>query len=139
MASIVLMDGYLLTKLQQLRTYFQSLNPFATLYKNNVTPSPSDTIATYTPGDYDGASSLAVLWPNAPFSSGPGEAFMFGQTLIYQPTGITTPNMVYGIYVIDTVNVRLIYAMRFDAAPVAIGGNLDALPVVPTWRERSIV
>jgi hypothetical protein len=98
----------------------------------------SSVLADFLPCNYDGATLIALNWPSAPFSDGPGSAFMFGQTVIFTPTGMTTPNMAYGWYVIDSITADYIYGQRFDGGPVAIGVTLDSLPVQPTWRERNI-
>lgn len=138
MADIVQMNGYLLSKMADLRTFFNSLLPFCGLYQNDLTPTPEDVLGDYVPCDYDGASLLPVLWGSDPFIETSGTATMYGATLIFQPTGTAMPNPVYGYYVINSITAELLYAQRFSGAPLSIGGTLTALPVQPTWRDRSI-
>lgn len=138
MADLVQTNGFLLAKMVALQAYFNSRSPICGLYKNDVTPAPTDTLAAYTPCDYDGATLLAVSWDSDPFVETSGTVAMYGDTLIFQPNGATTPNSAYGYYVIDGTTAELLYAQRFAGAPLSIGGTLTALPVQPAWRDRAI-
>lgn len=139
MPNLVIMDNQLLRKLSVLRLDWQTQDQLAFLYQNDRVPQPTDNTTNYTPCTYDGASGQSVRWTDLPVIAGPGEAYMRGEPLIFQPTGTTIASQVYGYFVVSVTQAGLvIYAQRFDGAPFVIGNTTDPITVLPEWRERSI-
>lgn len=141
MANLVIMSEMVVLKLNKLRVDWNAQQQVCMLYRNDKSPTPSDTAADYQPAIYDGASSQIVRWTNAAQLVAPGVASIRGESLIFQPTGTVLNSNVYGYYVISArEGGRLIYAQRLvDTAPWRIGDTLDPITLIPQWLERAIV
>jgi len=99
------------------------------LFQNDIVPTPATPIGDYTLADYDGYAAEAVTWL-APSVSDAGVPELIGTVGEFRPTGSVTPNTVYGILLTDGAG-GLLYAGRFDAAPLPMGSTLDVVVVTP--------
>ncbi len=99
------------------------------LYSNNVVPSKSDVLGTYSEvavGGYSNVSLTGSLWTAATVS---------GTTTAVYPTQsftFSTSVVVYGLYVTNNASGQLLWAERFDPLPFSIptsGGQIQIDPV----------
>jgi hypothetical protein len=83
------------------------------LFQNNVVPTPANVVADFTEATFDGyaAKSVTVMFGPARYADGSFQVFAFEQ---WQMTGSTTPNTVYGAYILDPAG-NLLLAARFTA------------------------
>ena len=87
------------------------------LFKSNITPSLSDTLSTYSAqeSDYSGYVAQAAGAWSTPATSG-GVSFMAASELLFQHNGGGTSNTVYGYYVTDNTDAKLLWVQKFAAA-----------------------
>lgn len=100
------------------------------LYSNNVTPTESDTISTYTESVAAGYSSVELTGTDWTVSSVAGLATATFATQTFTFSGAAT---IYGYYVTDNSSTTLLWAERFTAAPVTIplsGGSILVTPEI---------
>lgn len=102
------------------------------LYKNDITPGNSDTLASFTESNAAGYTAVSLLGSAFTFAtaSGTSSASYASQTFTY-----TTSESVYGYYVTcnDTGGPQaLIFAERFSSTFTlpGSGGNISISPVV---------
>ncbi len=106
------------------------------------TADPTLQIADLTEADYDGYAAVTLATPAATEYLGPlGDVTAVFPTAIFQPTGSTTPNQIYG-YWIDSAwggtGDRPLTIVQFEE-PVAMTSPLNALlvdAVVPLGQPR---
>ena len=99
------------------------------LYKNNITPSDTDTATTYTEatfGGYAGITLTGATWGVA--SSG---TITYGAQQTFTCNATATDD-IYGYYVVQAVSGTLLYSERDAAAPLAIRNSGDAIKITPT-------
>lgn len=104
-------------------------NLYLKLYKNNITPSDTDTAATYTEATFGGYAAITLTgatWGAA--SSG---------TITYSAQQTFTCNAsatddIYGYYVTQVTSGTLLYSERDGAAPFAVRNSGDAIKITPT-------
>jgi len=99
------------------------------LYKNNITPSDTDTAATYTEatfGGYAGITLTGASWGAA--SSG---TITYGSQQTFTCNATATDD-IYGYYVVQSVSGTLLYSERDANAPLAIRNSGDAIKITPT-------
>jgi hypothetical protein len=99
------------------------------LYINNITPSDTDTHATYTEatfGGYAAATLTGATWGAA--SSG---TITYGSQQTFTCNAVATDD-VYGYYVVQATSGTLLYSERDAAAPFAIRNSGDAVKITPT-------
>jgi hypothetical protein len=100
------------------------------LYSNNITPSNTDTLVTYTEcvfGNYAEKGLTGGGW-DAPVSGNPSTiAYTSAQTFTFNGTGAET---IYGYYVNQTTSTVLMWAER-DPSPLLLAQANDAYIVTP--------
>lgn len=136
MAIKVVNDGELFL-LDILHDVLNNTRPMAChLYKNDHTPADTDDVNDYTEADFAGYSEqFAVPFGDVFLDS--GRARMVGPTLQFTSTD-GTPQDIYGIFVTQDVGLsELVYAERFNAAPVSIGVLTLPIFVTPSISLRS--
>lgn len=98
------------------------------LYKNNITPSDTDTAATYTEADFTGYSAITL--------TGASWGAASGGTIAYAQQTFTcsgpSSNSIYGYFVIQTTSTVLLYSERDASAPFTVTVSGDAVKVTPT-------
>lgn len=98
------------------------------LYTNNITPSETDTEATYTEAAGFGYASVTLTpagWTITP--GAPSEAAFAEQTFTF--TGAL--GNVYGYFVVETTSGKIKWAERFTDGPYPINNNGDQVKVTP--------
>lgn len=104
------------------------------LFQNDIIPTPTSLISEFTEADYDGyaAKDLVVTSPPSAFVSEFGDVIAQFPHVVFQPTGTTTPNTIYGWWLQGPGGLGgadiLLYARRFDEQ-VNLLGPLQALVV----------
>jgi len=98
------------------------------IFKNDITPTPSSVFADFVAGDYDGAAAITLTMSAITQAPG-GQAVSYSQMLSFVPTGSTTPNTGFGVFVFK--GTVLIAAQRFTV-PVDFDGPLTGAHGV--WR-----
>jgi len=99
------------------------------LFKNNITPSDTDTAATYTEATFGGYSAISLTggsWNSA--SSG---TITYGAQQTFTCNAVATDD-IYGYYVVQTTSGILLYSERDSNAPLAIRNSGDAIKITPT-------
>src|SRR5882672_5631393 len=98
------------------------------LFQNDYIPNVGSAIADFTAATYDGyATSAAITW-GTPFTDPVNGPVVLGDLKNFISTGpFTTPNTIYGYYVVDGAGTALLYGKRF-ATPSNIGGAGQNVP-----------
>lgn len=98
------------------------------LFTNDVTPSETDTLATYTEASGSGYSAITLTGANWTITTGaPSEAAYAQQTFTF--TGAL--GNVYGYYNNRTTGTELMLAERFTDGPYDIQNNGDEIKITP--------
>jgi hypothetical protein len=100
------------------------------LFSNNITPSDTDTAATYTEATFAGYAAITLTGASWGAASAGTITYGSQQTFTRSTTG-TTEN-IYGYYVIQTTSTTLLYSERDGAAPFAVTNSGDAVKITPT-------
>lgn len=88
----------------------------ACLYKNDHTPTPEDTDASFTEADYDGYVRINIVaWSVSVIVA--GHALTAPARIVFVDTGAVTPNNIYGYFVWDSVNAKVVWAERLTGVP----------------------
>lgn len=135
---IVTMIAEKLALLEQKRQRFNSRGQTAWLYTNNRTPTPSDTLADYSPCTVDGVNGQNVDWTTPPYPVGDGSARMDAGFVQYTPTGTSVTETVRGYFVVDNTSSLLVYAEKFSAPIPGFGSNLNPITLVPRYLEKDV-
>lgn len=98
------------------------------LYKNNITPSDTDTAATYTEADFTGYSAITLT--GASWGAASGGTIAYAQQT-FTCSGASS-NSIYGYFVIQTTSTVLLYSERDASAPFTVAVSGDAVKVTPT-------
>jgi len=98
------------------------------LYKNNITPSDTDTAATYTEADFTGYSAITLT--GASWGAASGGTIAYAQQT-FTCSGVSS-NSIYGYFVIQTTSTVLLYSERDASAPFTVAVSGDAVKVTPT-------
>jgi len=99
------------------------------LYKNNITPSDSDTAGTYTEATFPGYSAITLT--GASWSSASGGSIAYGSQQTFTCSGSSTDD-IYGYYVTQVTSGTLVYSERDGAAPFAVRNSGDNIKITPT-------
>jgi hypothetical protein len=97
-----------------LKTYLVQAPGFTIkLFQNNIVPTPNNVLADFTEATYDGyaAQVFTVIFGPTRYPDGSFQLFNFAN---FHMTGSTTPNQIYGIYVLDFAG-NLLLAARFTS------------------------
>lgn len=95
------------------------VDPICRLYKNAVSWSKDTVLADLTEADFDGYAEISpVSWVNSP--EGPGNVpYMHGGSQSIVCTGNTSPNEIFGWYLVNTAGTDLIAGYEFDQSVFA--------------------
>lgn len=98
------------------------------LYQNNITPSDSDTAATYTVANFTGYADAALT--AATWGAASAGTITYGAQLTFTCSGASS-NSIYGYYVVNAGGT-LLYSERDGSAPFSIVNSGDAVKLTPT-------
>jgi hypothetical protein len=104
-------------------------NPVLRLYKNNITPSDTDTTATFTEATFPGYASITLT--GASWNAASAGSISFSAQQTFTCTGVATDD-IYGYYINQVTSTILMWAERDGAAPFAVRNNGDTIKITPT-------
>ena len=99
------------------------------LYKNNITPSDTDTAATYTEAVFTGYSAITLT--GASWGAAAAGTITYGAQQTFTCTATATDD-IYGYYITQVSSGTLLYSERDASAPFAVRNNGDAIKITPT-------
>ena len=99
------------------------------LYINNITPSDTDTTATYTEATFTGYAAITLTGASWNAASLGVIAYSAQQT--FTCSGASS-NSVYGYYVTQTTSTILVWSERDVSAPFTVAVVGDAVKITPT-------
>ena len=99
------------------------------LFINNVTPSNTDTAATYTEAVFPGYAAITLAGGTWNAASARSIAYSAIQT--FTCSGVSTDN-VYGYYLTQATSGTLVWAERDPSAPFAVRNSGDKVQITPT-------
>lgn len=104
------------------------------LFQNNIVPTPATTIADLTEATFDGyAASTVIVWSPAGVDDS-GFALAIGDMKLFQMSGSTTPNLIYGYYVCDDAGPPTkLYWAELLPTPKSMTALGDQLGIVPEY------
>lgn len=103
-------------------------NPVLKLFKNNITPSDTDTHLTYTEATFPGYASITLT--GASWNAAASGLIVFGAQQTFTCSGTATDD-IYGYYVVQATSGILLWAERDGAAPAAIRNSGDKIQITP--------
>jgi len=95
------------------------------LFQNDISPTANTVIGDITACDYSGYAAEAITWLD-PSISEDGHIEMIGIAGEFRPTASTTPNNVYGAYILGSGGA-LFAAGRLDDAPEYMGATTNSM------------
>jgi len=98
------------------------------LYQNNITPSDTDTAATYTVANFTGYADAGLT--AATWGAASGGTITYGAQLSFTCSGASS-NSIYGYYIVNAGGT-LLYSERDASAPFTITTSGDAVKLTPT-------
>jgi hypothetical protein len=104
-------------------------NLVARLYINNITPSDTDTTATYTQAGFPGYAQITL--PGASWNAAAAGNIAYSAQQTWTCSGVAADD-VYGYFIVQTTSGVLIWSERDAAAPTAIRNSGDAVKLTPT-------
>jgi len=99
------------------------------LYKNNITPSDTDTAGTYTEATFPGYAAITLT--GASWGAPSGGTITYGAQQTFTCSGTSTDD-IYGYYVTQATSGTLLYSERDGAAPFAVRNSGDNIKLTPT-------
>jgi hypothetical protein len=99
------------------------------LYKNNITPSDTDTAATYTEATFPGYAAITLT--GASWGAPSGGTITYGAQQTFTCSGTSTDD-VYGYYVVQVTSGTILYSERDASAPFAVRNSGDYIKITPT-------
>lgn len=99
------------------------------LFKNNITPSDTDTTATYTEATFPGYASISLT--PASWNAAAAGSIAYSAQQTFTCSGVATDD-IYGYYLTQTTSTVLIWSERDASAPFAVRNSGDAVKVTPT-------
>lgn len=99
------------------------------LYKNNITPSDTDTASTYTEATFGGYAAITLTGASWNAASSGTITYSAQQTFT---CNATATDDIYGYYVVQASSGILVYSERDASAPFAVRSSGDAIKITPT-------
>ncbi len=101
------------------------------LYKAPIDPiTPEVLLADMVEADFDGYAALDPIVVSSVFLAPDGSAVVNIASHVFQATGSTTPNTIYGAYITTAAAAALVAVLPFTS-PVGVANTGDAVPVAP--------
>jgi hypothetical protein len=102
------------------------------LFTNNITPSETDTAATYTEATGGGYAAKSLTGANWTFTPGAPSNATYNAAQTWTFTGpLTTNPTVFGYFVIQTTSGKLLWAeAKASFTPAVSGDNIVMTPVI---------
>jgi hypothetical protein len=107
------------------------------LFKNNYWPTDTDSVGNYTEADFSGyAGGLTPAGWSVP-SNQFGMAQSSATPLVYQNDGGGVANDIFGYFVVNAGNTKLLWAERFPM-PVTLAADGDRITLTPSLMFSSM-
>lgn len=105
------------------------------LYQSDIVITPDTLLATFTAAvaTFTGYAQKTVTWAT-PTIADDGTVEVIGTVPKWQPTDAATPNVIYGIYCTEAVGGALLFAGRFETAPLPMGSALQQITITLRYR-----
>lgn len=103
--------------------------PIVCLYKNNITPSDTDTVATFTEATFSGYANITLA--GASWNAASGGTITYSAQQTFTCSGAATDD-IYGYFIKSTTSSKCLWAERDAAAPFAIRNSGDTVKITPT-------
>jgi len=100
------------------------------LFQNNVTPSETDTEATYTEATFTGYSAVTLTASSWTVTEGAPTQASYPQVTFTSTAGGQNQS-IYGYYLVQVTSGKLVWAERFTDGPYTIVNNGDSIKVTP--------
>jgi hypothetical protein len=98
------------------------------LFINNITPSDTDTTATYTVAGFPGYANIALT--GASWNAASAGAIAYSASQTFTCSGVSTDD-VYGYYVVQATSGILLWSERDASAPFLVRNSGDAVRLTP--------
>lgn len=98
------------------------------LFKNNITPSDTDTAATYTEAVFPGYAALTLT--GATWNAAAAGSITYSAQQTFTCSGVATDD-IYGYYVTQVTSGVLVWSERDGAAPFAVRNSGDNVKITP--------
>ena len=99
------------------------------LFQNDVTPSDTDTAATYTEATFSGYAALTLT--GATWGAASGGSIAYPMQTFTSDAAQTLQN-IYGYYMVQATSGKLVLAERFTNGPYAVTNQGDKIDLTPT-------
>lgn len=87
------------------------------LFQNNIVPTPLTKLADLTEADFSGyAESAALVWGTPYYQADGTPVVLAGAVSFIVANPATTPNVVYGYYVVNGAGDTLLFSERFGSS-----------------------
>lgn len=108
------------------------------LYQTVIDINPSNVVATFTAGecDYNTYAEQALVWAD-PSVADDGTVEVVAAALIFRPTDAVTPNVTWGMFILDTTAAFLLFAGQFDGAPLPLQSALQQVILTVRYRPAT--
>ena len=100
------------------------------LYTNNITPSETDTAATYTETTFTGYSAITLTGASWTTTEGAPTQAAYAQQTFTSSAGSQSVS-IYGLFMTRTTSGRIALAERFTDGPYSIVNNGDQIRITP--------
>ena len=101
------------------------------LFKNNVTPGETDTEATYTEATFTGYAEKSLTYGHWGFTPGGPTVGLYDTAQDFTSSADQTAEPIYGYYVVQASDGKLLWAERFSDAPNNVTNNGDIIRITP--------
>lgn len=106
------------------------------LFKNNYTPIAGSLLADFTEADFTGYASVTLAgWTTPVIIS--GKSSTSANPVTFTTGTVGTGNTIYGYYVTDSTNTKLLFAERDANAPIAMNVTGYQYKVTVNFTEKS--
>lgn len=100
------------------------------LFQADIVPTPNTPLVDLVEADYDGYAQKTLTWTIGPYFNPGNQSELQNTSQNWTPTGSTTPNTIYGYFVLSAAGA-LLWAERFDT-PRVLDGATTTLTLLPT-------
>lgn len=99
------------------------------LFQNNITPSDTDTTATYTEATFTGYAAIALT--GASWNAAAAGNITYSAQQTFTSSGVVS-NSIYGYYVTQVTSTILCWSERDASAPFVVANVGDAIKLTPS-------
>jgi hypothetical protein len=135
--SMKIVDAGLQRKLTDLASAWNTTKLKLHLYKNNVTPTTSSTVGTFTESTFAGYAAQDIAgWAYDTVASHVADMTATANTFTRSTTG--TAENIYGYFVTDQAGTTLYFAELDPAGPRVVTNSGDSYTVTPKMTDQDL-